>query len=251
MTKTMPERAVERAERDQAVAGVEAADTGGVDQAQPGTQHQVRDRDLDHPQPAAVARVARLGDERSHLVDRNGDGRRVGLGLGRLDVRGHARALAVAHDGRDRGDDVGVDRADRGLQQGVDQRALAALELADDRDRDDLFGDLAAGLVEMGGQILAAAGQRERAALGDAVERAADRHRPAGTRPVAGAGGAGAGSGSIGVRFRSARVPVRWRLGRFGRSAGAARPARVRRAVARAPSWRASSPSPASSHSRK
>ena len=51
---------------------------------------------------------------------------------GRLEVRAHARAVAEPHDGRDRRHDVGVDRAHGRLQQGIDQRALAPLELAHD-----------------------------------------------------------------------------------------------------------------------
>jgi hypothetical protein len=71
-------------------------------------------------------------------------------------VRDHGRAGAVPDDrGHGRGD-VGVDRADVGAQQRVDQRALALLELADDGDRNIATGEAGAGLVEPGHQVGAA-----------------------------------------------------------------------------------------------
>ena len=65
-------------------------------------------------------------------IDSTGDrlGDRFAVLAGRLEIGGSAGGVGVADDRRHHRDLVGVDRADRRVQQRVDQSALAALELA-------------------------------------------------------------------------------------------------------------------------
>jgi hypothetical protein len=125
-----------------AVGRAEPADTGGVDDDEAVGQQLARDRDLDRLDPALVGRVGRLGDVLGHLLDRDLLADRLGplavlvdlVVLGGLEEHRRPGFLGVAHRGRRRGGDVVVDRADRRVEQRVDQRRLPLLELAHHED---------------------------------------------------------------------------------------------------------------------
>ncbi len=146
-------RGRERGHRRGAVRRTEATDPGRVHQHQPGREQLARERHLGAGQPGLVARVAGLGHVVRELFDRHL--RRLGalmLGAG-LAYERHARLRAVFHQRRDGGGDVVVDRADRRVDQRVDELALALLELADDQDADVRVGETGAGGVQPLGEI--------------------------------------------------------------------------------------------------
>ena len=111
------------------MGGVEATDPGRVDQRDAALEERVRQADLDDLDPMAAVVAIGLGDPPARFV--GGD---------RLDPQ--LPILAPPHDGarlrrvaddRDRHRrEIVVDRADIATDQGVDERALALLELADD-----------------------------------------------------------------------------------------------------------------------
>ncbi len=165
---------VERAESDDAVSGVEAADARGVDQRESGAQHPAGEPHLDRAQPADVSWIARLGDVLSDRLHRNGLGQRVAVLVRRIEIGGGAGGLRVADDRRHHRDLVRVHRADRRVQQGVHESALAALELAHHGDADGALIDPLLRLVQRAGQVPAITGGGERPALAEAVDRLVD-----------------------------------------------------------------------------
>ena len=217
---------VERAEGDDAVRGVQAADPGCVDQAEPGPQEPAGQPDLDRTQARAGCRDCRSRRPiRATRLDRHRLGQRLAVLAGRLEIGGGAGGVAVADERRDDGDLVGVDRADRGLQQGVDHGALAALELADDGHADRPLVQPGPGTVQRLGQIAAVPGDGQFAAPVQAGQRLVDqsllrselvrqswRRSPGGGRP-----GARVASGTSGGR---AGCGAGWTAGRAGAAAG-------------------------------
>ena len=127
---------------------------------------------------------------------------------GTLEVRCGARGFAVADDGGDHRDLVGVDRADGRLQQRVDQGALASLEFADDGHRDRAVVEPGAGTVQRDGQIGAVLGNGQFPALVQPRHRLLDQALL--TREFVGVG-------ATGDRFAAA--------GGSARGRGSARPA--------------------------
>ena len=166
---------VERAESDDAVGGVEAADAGGVDQAEAGAQHPAGEPHLDRPQPARRSRDC-PSRRRTAAIASTGDrlGQRLAVLVGRIEIGGGAGGLGVADDRRHHRDLVRVHRADRRVQQRVDQSALAALELAHDGDADRALVDPLLRLVQRAGQVAAVPGGGQLAAPAQAVDRLVD-----------------------------------------------------------------------------
>ena len=131
----------ERTQRDHAVGRVQTSDPWRVDQSQPGAQEAVGQSHLDRAEPVPPVRLGGLGHQMEQLLDVHGFLHRFGLGIvGRRQARDGRGRRTIPDHRRHRRDDVGVDGADVGLEQGVDQRALPALELSHDGDAQDLPG---------------------------------------------------------------------------------------------------------------
>ena len=143
-----------RGQGEVALRGVEAADARGVDEGQAGAEQPAVEADLDAARCGlALGGRPALGDIAPELVERYGyRGERAVLGR---NLQGDRRRGAVAQQGRHGGDDVGVDRADVGPQQGVDQGALALLELTHDRDGDVAGAQAVGGAAQALGQVAA------------------------------------------------------------------------------------------------
>ena len=131
----------QRRDRRGVVHRREAADAGRVDELEPGRQQRHRQPELDELQTEVVVVVARLGAVLRPIFvgDRRDDrlGPDVVRGCGRLRFRGRS----PADQRRDGGREVVVDRADVRVEQRVDQRALAHLELAGDDHADRGISD--------------------------------------------------------------------------------------------------------------
>ena len=166
-------------------------------------------------EPAPPRRVRGLADQVHEPVDVHRLRDRLSVRpagvAGRLQQRDRRRLLAVPDEGRHGGDDVGVHRAHVGLQQGVDQRALAALELADDGHREQPRGQPLAGGGQVRAEVRAALLLGHAAALVEGADGVP--HRPQARRLE-------------GRRGRLAGLLARRAAGRAGR-AGAGRAAGV------------------------
>ena len=144
--------------------GVEAADPGRVDQRDAPLEERVRQPDLDHLDPVAAVVAVGLGDPAAGLVG----GDRLDEQLPVLAPPDDGARLGRVADDRDRHRrEVVVDRADVATDQGVDERALALLEFADDA-HDGIgprhpLGDL----IEPLGEVVAAAPSGQLRGIGD------------------------------------------------------------------------------------
>jgi hypothetical protein len=122
-----------------------------VHQAQPRAEQRVRDVDLHRANPAGIAGIAALGDI-------GGEGRGVDVLPGIRQQHARRPPRTVPDDGDHRGHRHDSRGQDRILHQGVDQRRLAALELAD-------AGDEEATLLDPPRQRLGVGGDRAGACL--------------------------------------------------------------------------------------
>ncbi len=136
-----------------AVGRVEPADAGRVDDGETGLQQLARDRHLDRADTRSIPWVPLLGCALGDAldVDRLARGRAVGgvVHDGRRDVG------AVANHRRDHGRHLVGDGAHRGVEQRVDERALALLELACHQDGELVVGDAGRGPVGPLGEVVA------------------------------------------------------------------------------------------------
>ena len=112
---------------------LEPAHARSVEEAESGAQHPVGHPHLDGSQDAGAV-VRPLRHETRQVFDPSDPGRLLEL-AGLLLVDDHRQLFAVPDQRRDSRHDVRVDGTGSRLQQGVDQRALAALELPHHRDR--------------------------------------------------------------------------------------------------------------------
>ena len=146
------------------VRGVEATDPGRVDQRDAPLEERVRQPDLDDLDPVAAIVAVGLGDPAAGL-----------LGWDRLDEQlpvlappdDRARLWRVADDRDRHRREVVVDRADVPTDQGVDERALALLELADDAHDGVGPGHPLGDLVEPLGEVVAAPPSGQLRGIGD------------------------------------------------------------------------------------
>ena len=152
----------QRRKRGQRVGGVEPADARRVDQPQPAAQQFAGQNDLGRQQLLLVAGVAALGDVVGERFERDvdllDDARLVALLLhdpcpGRL---------GETHRGGDARGHIVVHGAHRGVDEGVDELALALLELPDHDDPHVRVLQPLAGVVQPLGQIGTTGGGRER-----------------------------------------------------------------------------------------
>ena len=191
-----------------AVRRGEPADPGGVDQHQPGGEQLAGEAEADGGDLVGVGGGRRLRRVGRDVVEVQRPGRR-GHVLGALGGRRrpqHDRGLGrgrVVHLDRLGGGGVVVDRADRCVDERVDQRALALLELADDEDRAGRLLEAAPGGGHAGvevGPVAAAQQGAEGVDAGEARARGRWRARrsPARALPRRAAGRPGRKAGSAG-----------------------------------------------------
>ena len=148
----------EHAQREVALGRLEPAHPGRVDEREPGAEHPPVEPDLDRPDAGALTVARRVADIVADLLERDLGVLRLAR-AGRLPMDDHPGRIPEPDDRRDGGDDVVVDRADLGGQDGVDQRALALLVLAHDDDGQVALGHGRPGRVEPLDQVLAPAGR--------------------------------------------------------------------------------------------
>ncbi len=148
------------------VRGFESADAGRVDELQPAAEDLAREHHLGRHDAALVARVAALRHIVGELIERHlaslHRGSRGPRGALRLHEHPGRRLLGVRHRGGHAGGDVVVDRAGRRVDEGVDELALALLELSDHDHADAGITQPRPGLLESLGEIGAADRRGER-----------------------------------------------------------------------------------------
>ncbi len=140
-----------------AVGRAQSPDAGGVDDHEPVAEQLAGQGHLDRADPALAGDLGRLGDVAGDLVDRDGLADRLAGGIGQVATRveqdGRGGRVAVADGGGHRRGDVVVDGAHGCVEQGVDQRRLALLELADDEHVEGGVGEALAREREPAGQV--------------------------------------------------------------------------------------------------
>lgn len=176
----------QRPHGDRGVGRAEAAHARGVDHHEPAAQHLDGQAHVDglDAAPRLIAALPVLGDVAVHVVDRDLLAYRVGrvaVGVaavvGRLEQHRRLGPLGPPDGGGHGGGDVVVDGAHVGAQQGVDQRALALLELPDHQDVERRVGQAGLGSGEAVAEVLALVGDGRLGGQVEGAQGALDQRR--------------------------------------------------------------------------
>ena len=183
----------QRGKRGEGMGRVEPADPGGVHQGQPAGEELAREEDFRGRQPVPVAGIAVFGHVAGQILDRHLAALELGFAAGVLTAvagdhdPGGGRISMPDHSGNG-GSDVVINGTDGGVDERVDQFALALLELADHDDADGRVEHAPPGLLQPPAQIRPIGVRRQYDALLHEFDqlshtclllRASFKHRPA------------------------------------------------------------------------